>query len=133
MKRALHEVIDQCELKGQHGYGTVTVDWLLEHIADSLLIDTAPVWKVTGVALADRGLLAAMARFVLGEQCGAASTIERKLGLRFRDVTRFLDLFENWGLVGPAYGSMARKVLVPAEQTDAVVGAIRMCEEPGDA
>lgn len=125
LKRALHEVVDQCELKGQHGYQTVTVDWLLENIATHLLIDATPVWAVTGVPEHDREALATVARFVLSEQCGAASTIQRRLRLGFGTVTRFLGLFEAWGLVGPAYGSMARKVLVSATEADNVAAAIR--------
>lgn len=118
-------VVDQCEAKGQHSYETVSVDWLLETIANQLGIDTSPRWAVTEVAAEDREWLVMVARLVVGERLSAASTIQRRLGLPFSTVQRYLNLMESWGLVGPAYGSQARKVLVPDGQVDDVVAAIR--------
>jgi hypothetical protein len=127
-------IADQCEAKGQHGWDTVSVDWLLETVATQLGIDTTPRWEVTDVPPEHCAALVVVARYVLTERCGSGSTLQRKFGLRFGEVSAFLGLFEAWGLVGPAYGSAARKVLVPAEQAEAVVVAISgSTEEAGDA
>lgn len=56
------------------------------------------------------------ALLVVNEQCGSTSTIQRKFGIGYNRAARLMNQIEKAGIVGPAKGSMPRKVLCSSEE-----------------
>jgi S-DNA-T family DNA segregation ATPase FtsK/SpoIIIE len=65
------------------------------------------------------------AEYVINRQLGSTSALQRNIRVGFAKAGQLMDLLETWGVVGPADGSMARKVLVSKEQMHELIDAIR--------
>jgi hypothetical protein len=74
---------------------------------------------------ADRELMVDAVKYVLGGGLATPSPIQRNIRVGFGKAQQLLMLMEDWGLVGPRHGSMARTVLCPADRLPEVVAAIR--------
>ena len=70
-------------------------------------------------------LLAQSAELVISTQFGSISMLQRKLRAGFSQAGDLMDDLERRGIVGPADGSKAREVLVPADDVDEVLETIR--------
>jgi len=69
-------------------------------------------------------LLAQAAELVVSTQFGSVSMLQRKLRLGFAQASALMDALEAAGVVGPAAGSQARDVLVPAADLPAALAAL---------
>lgn len=85
----------------------------------------AHTWRVGDDPGADRALMLDAAEYVINSRHASVSAMQRNIRVGFAKAGQLMDLLETWGIVGPAEGSMARKVLVPREQLHDVVEAIR--------
>jgi len=72
----------------------------------------------------DRRLLIDTIRYVLGGGLAQTSAVQRNVRVGFAKAGHLLTLMEDWGLVAPREGSMARRVLAPAERLDEILDAI---------
>ncbi|ANZ35306.1 hypothetical protein BBK82_03625 [Lentzea guizhouensis] len=68
--------------------------------------------------------VANVARLVLTERHSGTSFVQRKLRLGFKRAEDCLDVLTAWNILGPAQGTLARAIHVPADQTAAVLAAI---------
>ncbi len=57
------------------------------------------------------------ARIVVREQSGSTSLIQRKFAIGYNRANRIMDQLEKAGVIGAAYGSMPREVLIKDENT----------------
>ncbi|TYB38435.1 hypothetical protein FXF69_41430 [Actinomadura chibensis] len=73
----------------------------------------------------DAGLVAAAAELVVSTQFGSTSMLQRKLRVGFAKATALMDRLQALGVVGPAEGSQARKVLTGPHDLDRVLAEIR--------
>jgi DNA segregation ATPase FtsK/SpoIIIE-like protein len=85
-------------------------------------IPEAPSPAVGGI---DPDLLVHAAELVISSQFGSPSMLQRKLRLGWETVQRLMSLLEDHGIVGPTQGSRARDVLIPADDLDMRLGALR--------
>ncbi|QOC55917.1 FtsK-like DNA translocase [Gordonia phage DirtyBoi] len=69
-------------------------------------------------------LLVDAARLVIETQFASAPMLQRKLHIWFARADLLLDELEGLGIVGPAQGTKARRVLVPAAEVQAAVDRI---------
>lgn len=89
----------------------------------------AHTWHVGDDPGADRALMLDAVEYVINRQFGSTSALQRNIRVGFAKAGQLMDLLETWGVVGPADGSMARKVLVSKEQLYGLVEAIRGGEQ----
>jgi ribosomal protein S25 len=73
----------------------------------------------------DREMFARAVDLVVGAQFGSAAMLQRKMRIGFAKAGQLLEQMEQRGIVGPAQGSQARAVHVPAEQREALLAALR--------
>lgn len=73
----------------------------------------------------DLELLIATVELVGRLQFASLSTIQRKVRVGFVKAGQLLELMEDRGIVGPAFGTHARAVLITPAQVPAVVAALR--------
>ncbi|MGY4098075.1 DNA translocase FtsK [Nocardia sp. R16R-3T] len=73
----------------------------------------------------DREMFLHAVDLVVSAQFGSSSMLQRKLRIGFAKAARLLDLMEQAGIVGPADGSMARDVLVPADRAADLLEELR--------
>ena len=52
------------------------------------------------------------ARFIVKNQVGSTSSIQRKFSIGYNRAGRIMDQLEEAGIIGPAQGSSPRKVLI---------------------
>lgn len=90
---------------------------------------TAPLTPVGD----DLGLLVEAAEYVITRQFAAQSSLQRNIRVGFAKAGRLLLLLEERGIVGPAWGSLARDVLVPVEQLASALAQIRAEAGSGSA
>ena len=57
------------------------------------------------------------ARLIIMSQSGSTSLIQRKFSIGYNRAGRLMDQLEKAGIVGPAYGSKPREVLIQDEVT----------------
>jgi hypothetical protein len=74
---------------------------------------------------ADRQLLVDAATLIVEAQFGSTSFLQRKLRVGYARAGRLIDQLARHGVVGPAAGSKAREVLVPASDLAAVLERLR--------
>ena len=64
-----------------------------------------------------------VARYIVMNQAGSTSLIQRKFSIGYNRAGRLMDQLEKAGIVGPARGSKPREVLVQDEiQLDQILG-----------
>ncbi|UJW32415.1 hypothetical protein L3Q67_01095 [Saccharothrix sp. AJ9571] len=73
----------------------------------------------------DVGLLCQAAELVISSQFGSGSMLQRKLRIGFALAQRLVDQLEHHGVLATAEGGRTPDVLVPADQLDITVAAIR--------
>ena len=73
----------------------------------------------------DLELLLQATERVIKTQHAASSALQRWMRIGFVKCGWLLNLMEERGIVGPAYGSFAREVLVPRDRLNATLDAIR--------
>jgi DNA segregation ATPase FtsK/SpoIIIE-like protein len=83
------------------------------------------MWHIGDDPGDDRALMVDAAEYVINGQFAAVSAVQRNIRVGFAKAARLVDLLETWGIVGPASGSRARKVLVSKEQLHDLIEAIR--------
>ncbi|MFI3295594.1 MAG: DNA translocase FtsK, partial [Rikenellaceae bacterium] len=105
---------------------TPEVEMIVDHIADQLGYDSPlelPDYQPDSSESSsreDRGsssgkrdpLFAEVAHYVVANQSGSASTIQRKFSIGFNRAGRIVDQLEDAGIVGSAQGSKPRQVLI---------------------
>lgn len=79
----------------------------------------------------DLGLLIEAAEYVIGHQFASLSSLQRNIRVGFAKAGRLMNLLEVRGIVGPAWGSASRDVLVPVEQLPSALAQIRAEAESG--
>lgn len=77
--------------------------------------------EVSPLPSEDRKLTAEAIELIVTSQFASSSMLQRKLRIGFARASRLLDELELLGIVGPADGSKAREVLVPATDLDKVL------------
>ncbi len=91
---------------------------LVESSATDPEIETKPAGE-------DLELLLAAAELVISSEYGSTAMLQRKLRMGFAKATKIMSSLEVLGIVGPAEGSKARQVLVPADELDTALAQLR--------
>lgn len=76
------------------------------------------------------------ARFIVKNQVGSTSSIQRKFSIGYNRAGRIMDQLEEAGIIGPAQGSSPRKVLISDEKNlDDILASLSQEQniEPSDA
>ncbi|MGI5222206.1 DNA translocase FtsK [Nocardia sp. CA-290969] len=73
----------------------------------------------------DREMFLHAVDLVVRAQFASPSMLQRKLRVGFAKAVQLLDRMTEAGIIGPADGSRARDVLVPADQADALLTTLR--------
>lgn len=113
---------------------TPEVDMITEHISSQKgypaayeLPEYVPEGEANSLSNEDMGrrdsLFDEVARYVVSNQSGSASTIQRKFSIGFNRAGRIVDQLEAAGIVGKSDGSKARQVLISDMSTlDIILG-----------
>ena len=72
----------------------------------------------------DEDLAVEAATLVITSQFGSTSMLQRKLRIGYARAVALMDRLEAAGIVGPAEGSKARDVLIPADALDTALAAL---------
>jgi DNA segregation ATPase FtsK/SpoIIIE-like protein len=110
-----------------HG-STPQLQWVAREVltlAEQQQTRPAHTWRIGDDPGADRALMVDAAEYVINRQLGSTSAMQRNIRVGFAKAGQLMDLLETWGVVGPADGSTARKVLVSKEHLPELVAAIR--------
>lgn len=104
---------------------------------DRATAETNAVTNVVPLDATDRGedadLFLHAVDLVVRSQLGAPSMLQRKLRIGYAKALRLLDRMQDKGIVGPAEGSKARDVLVPADLAGELLQAMRDGDTVADA
>lgn len=109
-----------CRLQADHGghwHDSGSLCWLVEETFTGP--DPGADWK----------LLIEAVEFVLSGRLAQTSTLQRGMRIGYAKAAQLLQLMEDWGIVGPRVGSMARDVLAHADMFDDIAAAIRATQE----
>ena len=92
--------------------GTQRHYYMAYELPDTTLPDPNP-WSSVDVDMQHLDpLFEDVARFIVREQLGSTSFVQRKFAIGYNRAGRILDQLEKAGIVGPAMGSAPREVLV---------------------
>jgi DNA segregation ATPase FtsK/SpoIIIE and related proteins len=102
------------------------IDFYISHFAekelkeelsvDQFFIDYFQDSNSVGIDLSDRDpMFEEVARFIVIQQQGSTSAIQRKFSIGYNRAGRLMDQLENAGIVGATQGSMPREVFIQDE------------------